>query len=182
MRNGIAVSALSEFVNEIKNDPREAIAKYGVELNWQSGTRSRVTALPMSVGPHTVSRDFTWEIDEPRQLLGCNHAPNPQEYLLSGVGACILVGFAVGASVMEIQLESLKVTVRGQLDLAGFLDINPESPVPFTELNYCIEVAGDGTPEQFEKLRQTALQQSPNAMTIMKGAAVDGELIINRHV
>ncbi|WP_290703910.1 OsmC family protein [Amphritea sp.] len=179
MRNGIAVSALSEFVNEIKNDPAEGIAQYGVELNWQSGTRSKVTALPMSVGPHTVSRDFSWEIDEPRQLLGCNHAPNPQEYLLSGVGACILVGFAVGASVMEIQLEMLKVTVRGELNLSGFLDIDPEASVPFTEIQYCIEVTGDGTEEQFETLRQTALRQSPNAMTIMKGAAVEGELIIN---
>jgi uncharacterized OsmC-like protein len=179
MRNGIAVSALSEFVNEIKNNPAEGIAQYGVELNWQSGTRSIVTALPMSVGPHTVSRDFSWEIDEPRQLLGCNHAPNPQEYLLSGVGSCILVGFAVGASVMEIQLEMLKVTVRGELNLSGFLDIDPEVSVPFTEIQYCIEVAGDGTEEQFETLRQTALQQSPNAMTIMKGAAVEGELIIN---
>ncbi len=178
MRNGISVTGLSEFVNEIKNNPEEGIAKYGVELNWQSGTRSKVKTLPMSIGPHTISRDFTWEIDEPRQLLGCNHAPNPQEYLLSGVGACILVGFAVGASVMEIQLETLKVSLKGELNLAGFLDIDPQAPIPFKEINYCIEVAGDGTAEQFELLRQTALSQSPNAMTVMKGADIRGELII----
>lgn len=179
MRNGIAVSALSEFVHEVKESPEQGIAKYGVELNWKSGTRSIVNTLPMSVGPHTVSRDFSWEIDEPRQLLGCNHAPNPQEYLLSGVGACILVGFAVGASVMEVQLETLKVTVKGELNLSGFLDLDPDAPVPFTELKYEIEVAGDGSDEQFEQLRRTALAQSPNAMTIMKGAKVSGELIIN---
>lgn len=180
MRNGISVAGLSEFSNEVREHPEEGIAKYGVQLDWQSGTRSKVTALPMSVGPHTVSRDFTWEIDEPRQLLGCNHAPNPQEYLLSGVGACILVGFAVGASVMEVQLETLKVTVKGELNLGGFLDVNPEAPIPFTELNYTIEVVGDGTDEQFEELRKAALSQSPNAMTIMKGADVKGDLIINR--
>ncbi len=180
MRNGIAVSALSEYVNEVKNDPEQGIAKYGVELNWQSGTRSKVKALPMSVGPYKVSRDFTWEIDEPRQLLGCNHAPNPQEYLLSGVGACILVGFAVGASVMEVQLETLRVTIKGELNLSGFLDLDPNASVPFTEIKYEIEVAGDGTDEQFEMLRQTALKQSPNAMTIMKGADVNGDLKINR--
>ncbi|QEQ97391.1 OsmC family protein [Neptunomonas concharum] len=178
MRNGISVTGLSEFVNEIKSNPEEGIAKYGVQLDWQSGTRSKVTTLPMSIGPHTISRDFSWEIDEPRQLLGCNHAPNPQEYLLSGVGACILVGFAVGASVMEIQLESLKVSLKGELNLAGFLDIDPNAPIPFKEINYSIEVSGDGTPEQFEILRQTALSQSPNAMTIMKGADIKGELII----
>lgn len=180
MRNGISVAGVSEFVNEIKKDPAEGIAKYGVELNWQSGTRSRVNTLPMSIGPHTISRDFTWEIDEPRQLLGCNHAPNPQEYLLSGVGACIMVGFAVGASIMEIQLESLKVTLKGELNLAGFLNISPEAPIPFKEIQYTIEVAGDGTPEQFEELRRTAISQSPNAMTVMRGAEIRGELVINK--
>ncbi|EPJ42976.1 MAG: hypothetical protein OFPII_44200 [Osedax symbiont Rs1] len=180
MRNAISVTALSEFVNEIKNDAKEGVVKYGVQLDWKSGTRSTVTTLPMSIGPHTISRDFSWEIDEPRQLLGCNHAPNPQEYLLSGVGACILVGFAVGASVLGIQLETLKVSMRGELNFAGFLDIDPSASVPFTELNYCIDVTGDGTDEQFEMLRQTALKQSPNAMTIMKSTPVKGELIINK--
>jgi uncharacterized OsmC-like protein len=180
MRNAISVAGLSEFVNEINEDAAQGIAKYGVQLDWQSGTRSKVTTLPMSIGPQTVSRDFSWEIDEPRQLLGCNHAPNPQEYLLSGVGACILVGFAVGASILEIQLESLQVTVRGELDLAGFLEIDANASVPFTELNYSIEVTGDGTDEQFEMLRQTALKQSPNAMTIMQSTPVKGELVINK--
>ncbi|OPX55242.1 Uncharacterized OsmC-related protein [Oceanospirillum multiglobuliferum] len=178
MRNGISVTGLSEFVDEIKQNAEEGIAAYGVELNWQSGTRSKVKTLPMTIGTHRISRDFSWEIDEPRQLLGCNHAPNPQEYLLSGVGACIMVGFAVGASVMEIQLETLKVTVQGELNLAGFLNITPDVPVSFTELKYCIEVAGNGTPEQFEQLRQTALKQSPNAMTIMNQVSVVGDLII----
>ena len=179
MRNSIPVSALSEFVNEVKGNPEEGITKYGVELNWESGTRSRVKALPMEVGPHVVSRDFEWVIDEPRQILGTNQAPNPQEYLLSGMGACILVAFTVGASMMEIQLETLKVTVRGDLNLAGFLDIDDDAPVGFKTINYLIEVSGDGTTEQFEELRTKAITHSPNAMTIMKGADLQGEIIIS---
>lgn len=180
MRNSIPVSALSEYVNEVKESPEEGIAKYGVELNWETGTRSRAKALPMEVGPHVVSRDFEWVIDEPRQIMGTNQAPNPQEYLLSGIGACILVAFTVGASMMEIQLETLKVTVRGNLNLAGFLEVNPQATIGFDTLNYTIEVAGDGTAEQFEELRNKALSHSPNAMTIMQGAKLEGELIVNK--
>lgn len=179
MRNSISVSALSEYINEIKDFPAEGIAKYGVELNWESGTRSRVKALPMEVGPHIVNRDFEWVIDEPRQLLGTNQAPNPQEYLLSGMGACILVGFAVGASVMEIQLESLRVSVKGELNLAGFLGVDEEASIGFKCLHYLIEVSGDGTPEQFNTLREKAISHSPNAMTMMKGTDLQGELIIS---
>jgi uncharacterized OsmC-like protein len=179
MRNSIPVSALSEYVNEIKEFPAEGIAKYGVELNWETGTRSRVKALTMEVGPHRVNRDFEWVIDEPRQLLGTNQAPNPQEYLLSGMGACILVGFTVGASIMEIQLESLKVTVKGELNLAGFLGVDENAPIGFKTIQYLIEVSGDGTNEQFQELREKAISHSPNAMTIMKGADLQGELVIS---
>ncbi len=178
MRNSISISALSEYVNEVKQYPEEGIACYGVEVNWQSGTRSVAKTLPMSIGPHRVSRDFSWVIDEPRQLLGTNHAPNPQEYLLSGLGACIMVGFTVGASVMEIQLEALKVTVTGKLNLAGFLGIDDKAPVPFTRIDYCIEVAGDGTAEQFEVLRQKAINHSPNAMSLLCGVDIQGQLNI----
>lgn len=179
MRNSISVSALSEYVSEVKDFPAEGIAKYGVELNWETGTRSRVKALTMEVGPHVVNRDFEWTIDEPRQLLGTNQAPNPQEYLLSGMGACILVGFTVGASIMEVQLESLRVTVKGELNLAGFLGIDENAPIGFKTIQYQIEVSGDGTEEQFKELAAKAVSHSPNAMTIMKGADIQGNLIIS---
>ena len=35
----------------------------------------------MRIGPHRVSRSFSWKVDEPRQIMGNNHAPNPQELL-----------------------------------------------------------------------------------------------------
>lgn len=178
MRNGIALSALSEYAHEIRETPAEGVVSYGVSVDWQTGTRARASAMPMCVGPHKVSRNFEWTIDEPRQLLGSNHAPNPQEYLLSGLGACIMVGFVVGASVMEIQLESLSVKVEGELDLAGFLGVTEGAPIPFSEIRYTIEVAGDGTPEQFEELREKAVSHSPNAMTIASSTPLKGALRI----
>src|SRR5262249_29770192 len=111
MRNSMSASALSEFVNEVRERPEEGALSYGVHLTWESGTRSQVEAKTMTVGPHRVSRSFRWKVDEPRQLLGTNHAPNPQEYLLSGLGACIAVSFLAGASAMGIQVETLEVEV-----------------------------------------------------------------------
>ena len=96
MRNGIPAAGLSELAHEIREDAKQGIATYGVNVRWLSGSRAQVSTLPMTIGAHRVNRDFRWMVDEPRQLGGVNHAPNPQEYLLSGVGACIMVGFAVG--------------------------------------------------------------------------------------
>ncbi len=178
MLNSIAVSALSEYVAEVKAQPEEGIAQYGVELNWESGTRSRVTTLPAQIGPHVVSRDFSWIIDEPRQLLGTNQAPNPQEYLLSGLGACITVGFTVGASIMGIALEHFNIKVRGELDLAGFLDARANAPIGFSAIQFDVEVAGNGTSEQFRELLDKAIAHSPNAQTLSRGTSLTGNLII----
>lgn len=191
MINGISVSGLSEFVDEVARDPAEGCIAYGVRLDWETGTRSKVTTLPMTIGRHRVPRDFSWTIDEPRQLLGLNHSPNPQEYLLSGVGGCLLVGYAVGASVMGIVLDTLEVTVQGELDCRGFLHVADEAgesstgepseiPVAFKSITYRVTIGGDGTDEQFAFLHDQVAQRSPNRMTIARGVPITGELTIAR--
>jgi hypothetical protein len=39
-----------------------------------------------------VSRHFAIDIDEPFELGGGNAFANPQEYLLAGLNACMIVG------------------------------------------------------------------------------------------
>lgn len=176
MRNGIPAAGLSELAHEIQQNPSQGIASYGVQVRWLSGTRSEATALPMKVGDQSVNRDFSWLIDEPKQLGGTNHAPNPQEYLLSGFGSCLMVAFLVGATVMGIQLSHLEVEVRSEIDLAGFLAVRDGAPVPLAGIRYVVRVAGDGTAEQFEQLRQTAQAHSPNAMSLATAVSVSGAL------
>lgn len=178
MRNGISATGLSELAAEIKSNPAQGKAGYGVAVRWLSGTRSEARALPMVVGNQAVNRDFNWVIDEPKQLGGTNYGPNPQEYLLSGLGACLMVGFVVGASVMGIQLSQLEVEVRSELDLAGFLAVREGADVALSGIRYTFRVAGDGTQEQFNILREQAVAHSPNAMSLAHGVPLSGELII----
>lgn len=174
MRNGIPAAGLSELAHEIQQNPSQGIATYGVNVQWLSGTRAQASTLPMQVGDQAVNRDFRWTIDEPKQLGGSNHAPNPQEYLLSGFGSCMMVAYLVGASIMGIQLSHLSIEVRSEIDLAGFLQVREDATVPLRGIRYVVRVAGDGTPEQFETLRQTAQAHSPNAMSLATAVSVSG--------
>lgn len=178
MRNGISAAGLSEFAHEVRHQPEQGQADYGVTVQWLSGTRAQVRTLPMILGDQSLNRDFRWLIDEPRQLGGSNHAPNPQEYLLSAVGSCLMVAYLAGASALGIQLSLLEIDVRSELDLAGFLGTEPGAPVQVKQITYIIRVAGDGTPEQFEALRRAAQAHSPNAMSLATGVAVEGTLIV----
>ncbi|WP_299869806.1 OsmC family protein [uncultured Roseobacter sp.] len=177
MRNAIPTAALSEFVNEVADTPEEAIMDYGLEIHWESGTRARSETKPMKVGPHQVSRSFTWKADEPRQLMGNNHGPSPQELLLSGLGSCMMVSFVAGATAAGIQLESVKIDFDATLDLRGFFGLGTNSTVGFPEIRYQIHATGDATAEQFEELHKKSVAHSPNAQTILNPVQLSGDII-----
>ncbi|MGM8365986.1 OsmC family protein [Virgibacillus sp. W0181] len=176
--NDINVPALKDYIEEIKQSADSAMIDYKVNLEWQGGTKSKVTTKGIQLGDQTLERNFSFIVDEPEQLLGENKHPTPQEYLLGGMGACMMVGFSVGASVMGITLEKLEIDMDAGLDLRGFLEVDPNAPIAFKDVKYKIRVKGDGTKEQYEKIHQTVIKTSPNRATIENAIPIVPELII----
>lgn len=89
----------------------------------------------------------------------------------------MMVAFVAGATAEGIQLESVKIDFNDSLDLRGFMGLGTNSTVGFPEINYVINVTGDGTPEQFEELHRKAIRHSPNAQTIVDLVALTGEIV-----
>jgi len=178
MINGINVSGLSEFSNEVKESPVEARAKFGVQLNWQSGTKSTVSTKTSVLGEHRIIRDFEIGMDEPKQLLGLNTAPNPQEYLMAGLAGCMSVVFMAGASMMGIEIEKLSIDIDGELDLQGFLHSDSGQIAGLRQIDYTINVKGTGTEEQYQQLIDKITKHSPNYATIANPVEMVPHLVI----
>jgi uncharacterized OsmC-like protein len=178
MRNGLSVAALSEFAHEVRREPAEAAVSYGVRLAWETATRAGVETLPMRIGTHRVSRSFSWRVDEPRQLLGANQAANPQELLLSGLGACLLVAFVAGATTRGVQLDAVTVEVEGELDLHGFMGLGGGAAVGFPQIRYRLLVASEADRAELDAICAEAIRHSPNAMTLQQGTRLEGELVV----
>ncbi|NEU30901.1 OsmC family protein [bacterium LRH843] len=176
--NDINVPALEGYIEEIKRNPESAMIDYAVNLQWQGGTKTKVTTKGIQLGDQKLERNCSFIIDEPEQLLGKNTNPTPQEYLLGGMGACMMVGYTVGASMLGITLDKLEIDLEAGLDLRGFLEVNPESPIGFKDVKYTIRVKGDGTKEQFEKIHDTVIRTSPNRATIENAITIIPNLII----
>ena len=162
MLNGINLSGLSEYTHEVQGDPGEARLHTGVSLDWRNGTRMNVRTRTMELGAHRVIRDFEFPIDEPRQLLGLNGAPNPQEYLLGALAGCMGVVFVLGATLFGIHIEKLNIRIEGELDLRGMLGLDDTVPVQLQNVAYRIRVQGDGTPAQYAQLHDRVKRYSPN--------------------
>lgn len=176
MLNNINIAGLSEYANEVKEQNIEGKASYGVELNWESGTKTKVRTKNMILGQHKLKRNFEFTIDEPTQLLGVNCAPNPAEYMLGGMAGCMAVTFMAGATAMGVQIDKLKLEIDGELDLQGFLGINPEVNPGFPELKFIFHVKGNGSQEQYQKLMDRVSNHSPNFNTIKNEVKMIGEL------
>ena len=176
MLNGIDTAGLAGARDAIRAEPAAGIARYGVALDWKQGTQIEARALTMKVGAEEIARNFTWVVDEPPQLLGQSTGPTPQEYLMSGVGACIMVGFVVNAAVKGVALRSVRVTMGGSLDLAGFLNLRPDAQIKMAGLTYEIDADCDADEATLQDIARTAFEFSPNAMTAVHGVPVSGGL------
>ncbi|WP_033961981.1 OsmC family protein [Psychroserpens jangbogonensis] len=176
MLNNINIAGLSEYANEVKEQNIQGKASYGINLNWESGTKTTVSTKNMILGEHKLIRDFNFTIDEPTQLLGVNSAPNPAEYMLGGMAGCMAVTFMAGATAMNIEINQLQLEIDGELDLQGFLGLNPEINPGFPELKFIFHVQGNGTQEQYERLIERVIMHSPNYNTIKNKVKLIGEL------
>jgi len=103
-------------------------------------------------GLETVSRvrDFEFTMDEPKNLGGTDQGMNPVEALLSAVGGCKVIVAQSFARAKKIKLNSIKITVDGELDTDGFTGKNLEAKVGLTDLDTHYQIDADNTKEEIE--------------------------------
>lgn len=176
--NGIDTTALRETMAAIKADPRKGIARFGAKTVWKNGFLSESTIDGWSLGGERLPKQFTIQIDEPRELLGEDSSPNPQEYLMAAMNSCMLNTFVAVCSMLDVTLESLEFESQGELDLRGFLGLDSSVPAGYEQIHYTIRVKGNGTREQYEKAHQAMIATSPNYYNINKAIRLDSDLIV----
>ena len=174
--NGLDLAALAEKVEAIEADPKNGIAAFDVTTRWTGQTRSESTVDGFTLGGERFTRTHKIVADEPCELLGADSAANPQELLMAAFNACIMVGYVAGASIKGINLDSVEIKTRGELDLRGFLGLSDEVPAGYESIAYDVRIKGDGTPEQFEEIHQNVLKTSPNYFNISRPIRVEGTL------
>jgi uncharacterized OsmC-like protein len=81
------------------------------------------------------------------------------DLLLGALAACAQITCQMVAEAMGIEIESIEVTVEGDLDLAGTLGASRSVPVGFESIRTSFDVvAPQATEEQLENLRRKTEQ------------------------
>ena len=176
--NGINVNDLFALIDGVKRDAAKAKSKWHVSTSWCGQTRSRSQVEGYEIGGEQVQRRFSIDIDEPRELGGSNRFANPQEHLIAALNACMTVGYVAQCAVHGITLESLAIETDGEIDLRGFLGIDPAVPPGYENLNYTVRIKGNGTREQFAEIHQAVMATSPNFYNMSQPVALIPALVV----
>lgn len=178
--NGIDLDSLRNTIAAIAERPESGASHWTVHSVWRGGTRSDHQVDGVRFGDQQVDRRFTIHLDEPRELCGTDQYANPQEYLMSAVNACMMVGYAAVAALMGIRLTRLEIEIEGDIDLRGFLAIDPAVKPGYERLRQTVHIAGDGTAEQFARLHETVKATSPNFFNITHAIPVNSRMVVER--
>ena len=176
--NGINVDDVFALIDGVKRDAAKAKTSWRVTTAWQGQTRSRTQVDGFSIGGERVERRFSIDVDEPCELGGSNRFANPQEYLLASLNACMTVGYAAQCAVRGIVLESLEIETDGDIDLRGFLGLDPSVPPGYQRLNTTVRIKGGATREQFAEVHQAVMATSPNLFNVSRPVDVKPTLIV----
>lgn len=176
--NGIDASAIRDAVNEITANAPAGLTSWAVTSRWQGGTRTDHFVDGCTIGGKRCDRQFAIQIDEPPELNGSDQFANPQEYLMSALNACMMVGYATYATLMGIRLTKLEIETKGDIDLRGFFDIDESVKNGYDSLHQTVRIAGDATPEELAELHEVAIRTSVNYFNITQQVPVDSKLLI----
>lgn len=113
-------------------------------------------------------------IDEPPALGGKSAGPNPVELVLVALGTCQEIMYAAYAAVMDVKLDSVKVSLKGDIDLNGMFGLNKTSPAGFTKITFETNIESDADDEILKKLIETVESHCPVMDTITREVAVVG--------
>ena len=176
--NGINVDDLHALIDGVRQNPANGKTRWRVTSAWQGQARSRTQVDGFEIGGKQVPRRFSIDIDEPNELGGSNRFANPQEHLLAALNACMTVGYVAPCAVRGITLEKLEIQTEGDIDLRGFLGIDPAVPPGYEKLHYVVRIKGSGTREQFAEIHKTVMATSPNFHNVSRPVDLVPTLVV----
>ncbi len=118
------------------------IVTFRVDSRQESGLRSRVRIRSFDVG-----------VDEPPSLGGTDTAPNPVEYALAALATCQEITYRLHADHLGIPLDSVAVTLEGDIDLRGFFAVDDAVRPGFTAIRGEVTLDSPAPPADLERLK-----------------------------
>ena len=153
--NGIDVDQIEYVIGEVKNDRAFGQCQFRAKNKWVDGGINRSEIQDYFIGgkeDETRTESFTLRADEPPLLAGSDIAPNPVEYVLHALAACLTTTMVAHAAVRGIVINHVESQLEGDIDLRGFLGLSESVRKGYQAVRVTFKVDSEADTETLKEL------------------------------
>ena len=179
MRNGVHTEKMFATLDLIKAQPELAKFQFRATNRWIDEAHNRSTIKGFygaGAEDSTRTEEFQLDAGEPAILLGSNTGPNPVEYLLHALAACLTTSIVYVATARKVELTSVESSLTGELDARGAFGLDEEPRNGFERIDVSFRVTGDAPEEKLREVVERARERSAVYDMVANGVPVDMEL------
>ncbi|HKW17223.1 MAG TPA: OsmC family protein [Terriglobales bacterium] len=172
--NGVMVADLFSTIDAIKTTPAIAKFNFRIRNQWEGGSHNRSTVDNFYGAAQQLShpKPFVLHADEPAVLLGQDTAANPVEYLLHALASCLTTSMVYHAAARGIQIQEVESSFEGDIDLHGFLDLDPGVRKGYQGIRVNFKVKADVPDRELEDIVKLGSEHSPVFDSLTNGVPV----------
>ena len=150
--NGVNVDALLEAREALTQAPVAAQFKWRATSNWINGVHSHAEVQRFyGLGEEQSHKQcFEFDMDHPEIFAAEDNGATPVEYVLVGLAGCLTGGIASVAQNRNIQLNSVKAVIEGDMDLQGIMGIDSDVRNGYSCVKVMFEIDADASQEEIE--------------------------------
>jgi uncharacterized OsmC-like protein len=178
--NGLDLEQMTDTIALLRRQPPLARFEFRATNRWVAGgeNRSRIKEF-YGAGGEDTSRSTHWEFvnGEPPVLLGGNEGANPVEFLLHALAGCVTTTTVLHAAARGIAIRRLATELEGDLDLQGFLGLDPSAAVAYEHIRIRMDIEADCSDEALDALLVAVRDHSPVFNTIARPVPVTVERV-----
>jgi uncharacterized OsmC-like protein len=175
IRNGVDTQQLFGTLDAVKADPSIAKFQFRARNHWIDGAHNRSTIRGFyAANQEDTSRaeEFVIDAGEPAILLGTDTGPNPAEYLLHALAACLTTSLVYVAAARGVHLTKVESLLEGDMDVQGALGLSDELRNGFEQIRVSFRIEGDAPKEKLLEVVARAQQRSAVFDMVTNGVPV----------
>jgi len=148
-----------------------------LKLKPSIGQGTATTTVRVRSGMTCDIEDGSWKLvaDEMPGDGGAGLGPDPGVLTRAGLGSCLAIGYVMWASVLDIPLDAVEVTVESDYDALGMYGIDDSVPPGWPAVRYTASISSPAPEEKVRELVEYADRHSSVLDIIRRAVPVSGE-------
>ena len=181
VRNGVDTGKLFATLDAVRSNPDLARFQFRATNKWIDGSHNRsVIQHFYAAGQEDTTRAMPFVLDagEPAILIGTDTGPNPAEFILHALAACLTTSLVYVAAARGVRLTEVESSLEGDMNVQGALGLDDSFRNGYEQVRVTFKVKGDAPPEKIREVLARAQDRSAVFDIVSHGVPVNIDLIV----